>query len=152
MRLQRFPATVASRNWRVERLTRQCCAVEGNVIIDIVEVSPIDVAIEALGGSAIRENDVGVFELDMQIFKDICLHRAQLGDAASVDQITRRYQKSVYEKAVMARHVEIAVGQIAIERAARDFDRSDVIIPRCLSVALKTHMPNPLDGLGLAGD
>jgi hypothetical protein len=89
-------------------------------------------------------------KLDVQIFKNIRIHRAQPGDAASVDQIKRRYQETVYENAMLAGHVEIAVGQIAIERAARNFDRSDFIIPRWLSVSLKAHAPDPLYRLGVA--
>ena len=129
MRLQGLPATIASRDRRVERLVRQCRPVEGDVLIKIVEVGPVGIALKGFGWSAVRKNDIAAFRLDMQIFKNIRLDRAQPGDAASIDQIMRWYQEAVYENAVTARHEEIAVGQIAIESAARDFDRGDFIIP-----------------------
>src|ERR1041384_2547108 len=124
-----LPRTFASQNGRVKSLARQCCPVEGNILIKIVEIGTTGIALEGLRWSPIGEYDTVVFELDMQVFKDICLHRAQPGDAAAVDQITRRYQKTIYEKAVPTGHVKIAVRQIAVERAARDSDRSDFIVP-----------------------
>jgi hypothetical protein len=57
MRLQGLPATIASRDGRVERLACCSCSVEGNVLIEIVEVGPIGIVVEGLGGSTICEND-----------------------------------------------------------------------------------------------
>src|SRR5262245_8141907 len=150
MRPQRLQPTTASRDGRAECLARHRCTVQGDILIKIVEVGPIGIATERLRWSAIRENDVVAFKFDMKIFKSIRLHRAQPGDAASVDQIDCWYQKTIYKDAVLTGYVEIAVGQMAIERTTRDFDRSDFIIPRCLSVSLKAHAPDPLDRLEFA--
>jgi len=58
MRLQGLPAAIASLDGRVERLVRQRCPIEGDILIKIVEIGPIGVAIERPGWSAICENDV----------------------------------------------------------------------------------------------
>jgi hypothetical protein len=128
MRLQDLPAPIASRNGRAECLARQCCSVEGDVLIDIVEVARSTFP-QGLRGSVMRKNDVVAFQFNMQIFEDFRPRRPQLRDATSVDEITRWYQKTAQEEAMRARHVEIAMGQFAVERAARNFDRGDVIIP-----------------------
>src|SRR5262249_45768340 len=90
--------------------------IERDIFVKIVEVFSIGIALERLSRGAVRKNDVMAFKLDMEILKAIRVCRFRSGDtASSFDQITRRNQQNVNEKAVPIGHVKVAVRQHAIK-------------------------------------
>jgi hypothetical protein len=92
------------------------------------------------------------FQLDMEVFKNINVRWLPPGNAVAVDEIACRNQKTVYEEAMSGGHIEIGMRQVATECTPRDPYRRDCVMPRGLATPLDTPAPNPLNGLGLAGN
>src|SRR5215510_10839619 len=70
-RPQDLQAAVATDDGRVRSLACQRCSIQGNVLIEIVEIYSISVALKGLSRSPIRKNDIMVLKFNMQIFKNV---------------------------------------------------------------------------------
>jgi hypothetical protein len=152
MRPQGLPTTIASDYGRVRTLMAQRCTIQGDILLEIIEVDATGIALKGLSRSAVCKNDIVAFQLYMQVINDIPVRWRPSGDADPVDEIPCRNQQAIYKKSVPIGHVEITVWQVAIERTARNLYWKNRIVPRCLAVPLKPHAPDPFDRFRLARD
>jgi hypothetical protein len=130
----------------------QRCTIQGDILLEIIEVDATGIALKGLSRSAVCKNDIVAFQLDMQVINDIPVRWLPSGDADPVDEIPCRNQQAIDKESVPIGYVEIAVRQVAIKRTARNLYWKNRIVPRCLAVPLKPHAPDPFDRFRLARD